>query len=140
MMGVGTETTSQVGEESWVEVAEQVTPSVVLIRSNRGQGSGFLVDANGTIGTNEHVIDDVTQLTVTLASGEVFSTVWIVATDAARDLAILRIAGTQLAACRWETPTPCRLASPWRCSVPRPGLTAARRSACCRGREWTATI
>ena len=99
MMSCGTEAMGQVAQaEGWVAVAEQVTPSVVVIRSDRGQGSGFLVDASGTIVTNEHVIDDVTELTVTLNSGEVFSTVWIVATDAARDLAILRIAGTHLPA------------------------------------------
>lgn len=98
MMSWSTESMGQAATEGWVAVAERVTPSVVVIRSDRGQGSGFLVDANGTIVTNEHVIDDATELTVTLNSGEVFSTVWIVATDAARDLAILRIAGTHLPA------------------------------------------
>ena len=97
MLSYGTDTMSQTAEaEGWVSVAEQVAPSVVVIRSDKSQGSGFLVDANGTIVTNQHVIDGVTELTVTLDSGEVFSTVWIVATDAARDLAILRIAGTHL--------------------------------------------
>ena len=99
MTSCGTEAMSQTAEsEGWVAVAQQVTPAVVVIKSDKGQGSGFLVDASGTIVTNEHVIDDVTELTVTLNSGEVFSTVWIVATDAARDLAILRIAGTHLPA------------------------------------------
>ena len=99
MMICTAETMGQTAQaEGWVTVAEQVTPAVVVIRSDKGQGSGFLVDANGTIVTNEHVIDDVTELVVTLDSGEVFSTVWIVATDAARDLAILRIAATHLPA------------------------------------------
>ena len=82
--------------QDWTAVARQVTPSVVVIRSDRSQGSGFLVDSNGTIVTNDHLIDDATELTVTLNSGEVFSTVWIVATDSARDLAILRISGSHL--------------------------------------------
>lgn len=99
IVSCATETMGQTAAaEGWVAVAEQVTPAVVVIRSDKGQGSGFLVDANGTIVTNEHVIDDVTELTVTLDSGEVFSTVWVVATDRARDLAILRIAGTHLPA------------------------------------------
>ncbi len=70
IMSCGTEAMGQIAKaEGWVAVVEQVTPSVVVIRSDRGQGSGFLVDANGTIVTNEHVIDDVTELTITLNSG-----------------------------------------------------------------------
>lgn len=99
MLSFGSETMGQTAEEQgWVAVAEQATPAVVVIQSDKGQGSGFLVDANGTIVTNEHVINDVAELTVTLDSGEAFSTVWIVATDTPRDLAILRIAGTDLPA------------------------------------------
>lgn len=99
MMSHSADTMGQIAAaDDWVSVVEQVALSVVVIRSDRSQGTGFLVDANGTIVTNEHVIDRATELTVTLDSGEVFSTVWIVATDAARDLAILRVAGTHLPA------------------------------------------
>lgn len=83
-------------QPSWVAVAETATPAVVTIEHDEGAGSGFIVDANGTIVTNEHVIQGATGLTITLSSGETFNDAYIIMSDPARDLAILRIMGAGL--------------------------------------------
>lgn len=53
-------------------------------------GSGFLIDPDGYIVTNNHVIDDATQVDVTLADGSVHHA-HIVGRDAKTDLALLKI-------------------------------------------------
>jgi len=53
-------------------------------------GSGFLIDPDGTIVTNNHVIDDATEVDVTLADGSIHHA-RIVGRDAKTDLAVLKI-------------------------------------------------
>jgi hypothetical protein len=83
-------------KSTWVEVLKTVKPAVVLVGSDLGQGSGFLLAANGTMVTNFHVINGIRKVVVTLASGETFSRVHVLQTDESRDLAILRIEGADL--------------------------------------------
>lgn len=83
------------------EIAARARPAVVLIHAiaggeSVGQGSGFLVSADGKIVTNRHVIEGAESLRVQLASGEIYERVYIVSDDARRDLVILRIPGAAL--------------------------------------------
>lgn len=83
------------------EIAARSRPAVVVIRAMNsgdvvGQGSGFIVSADGTLVTNRHVIEDADRLQVELASGEVYDNVFLVSDDARRDLAILRIPAANL--------------------------------------------
>ena len=56
----------------------------------QGSGSGFLIDREGFILTNFHVIDAAERITVTLADGRAFRGE-VVGTDPAIDVALLRI-------------------------------------------------
>jgi serine protease Do len=56
----------------------------------RGQGSGFIVAADGLILTNAHVVKDAQQVTVLMADRREF-TAQVLGSDAATDIAVLRI-------------------------------------------------
>lgn len=56
----------------------------------RGQGSGFIIDANGTILTNAHVVDEADRVTVTLNDGRKFSGE-VKGKDKLTDLAVVKI-------------------------------------------------
>ena len=56
----------------------------------QGVGSGFLVDADGYVVTNHHVIDGATTITVTLQDGRKFDGT-LVGQDPKTDLALLKI-------------------------------------------------
>ena len=59
----------------------------------QGSGSGFLIDRDGYILTNHHVIDAAERITVTLADGRAFRAE-VIGTDPAIDVALLRIAAS----------------------------------------------
>jgi serine protease Do len=59
-------------------------------RRSEGQGSGFLVDADGYIVTNNHVAGDAEKITVTLHDGRKFDAK-LVGRDARTDLALIKI-------------------------------------------------
>ena len=59
----------------------------------QGSGSGFIIDRDGFILTNHHVIDGAERITVTLADGRAFRGE-VVGTDPAIDVALLKIAGS----------------------------------------------
>ena len=77
--------------EPIVAVAQAISPSVVLIQTGVGQGSGIVWDAaNGYIVTNDHVAGDATTVTVRFDNGvEVVGTV--VGGDSARDIAVVQV-------------------------------------------------
>lgn len=58
----------------------------------QGSGSGFLIDSEGLVLTNYHVIEAADRISVTLADGRAFRAE-IVGTDPAIDVALLRIPG-----------------------------------------------
>ncbi len=78
-------------DEPVADVAKAVGPSVVLIRTNVGQGSGIIWDAaNGYIVTNDHVIGDADSVVVQFADGNRVSGT-VVGTDSARDIAVVQV-------------------------------------------------
>jgi serine protease Do len=59
---------------------------------SRGAGSGFIIDREGFVLTNHHVIESAERITVTLADGRAFRAE-VVGTDPAIDVALLKIPG-----------------------------------------------
>ncbi|MDT8342163.1 MAG: trypsin-like peptidase domain-containing protein [Longimicrobiales bacterium] len=84
------------------QLAAAAMPAVVLIdvttAADTRQGSGFLIDPDGRILTNEHVIRDARSARVKLPSGDVYEDVDILTSDPRRDIAVLRIPGFDLPA------------------------------------------
>src|SRR5882762_129479 len=55
------------GPASYASVVRQVLPSVVLIRTENGLGSGVVLDTKGNIVTNAHVAGNATKFQVQVA-------------------------------------------------------------------------
>jgi serine protease Do len=64
-------------------------------RVQRGVGSGVIVESNGTILTNNHVVEGASQVKVEFTDRRTF-TARVVGTDPASDLAVLKIDATNL--------------------------------------------
>jgi S1-C subfamily serine protease len=73
-----------------VSVIKQVSPSIVVISTDAGLGSGIIYDKNGDIVTNAHVVGTATTFTVTLSSGKVY-TGTLVGSYAPDDIAVVHI-------------------------------------------------
>ncbi len=85
-----------------IDAVEQVAPAVVTIQATgggllpaSGTGSGFIFDPNGWILTNRHVVEDASELTVTLNDGREFPGE-IYGIDTLTDLAIVKIDAADL--------------------------------------------
>ncbi len=63
--------------------------------SQRGTGSGFILSTDGQIITNGHVVEDTTQVTVTLKDGRTLPGK-VLGIDPVTDLAIVKVAGQSL--------------------------------------------
>jgi S1-C subfamily serine protease len=68
----------------------------VLIKTDMGAGTGFLVSPQGLIATAYHVIAGAHRLIVKTISGDIYDQVLLVAKDERRDLAILKVGGSDL--------------------------------------------
>ena len=82
-------------QNDFVRVVASVSPSVVVIETTSGLGSGIVFDAKGDIVTNNHVVDGSTKFTVTLADGQKLPGT-LVGTYPAGDLAVIHVTGTNL--------------------------------------------
>jgi serine protease Do len=91
-------------------VVAQARPSVVSINveittydyfnqpvKEEGAGSGWIIESDGYIVTNNHVVADSENVTVTLSDGRIFQTE-TVSTDSLTDLAVIKINATGLTA------------------------------------------
>ena len=78
----------------WVTVAKNVNDSVVsiLVNTNDGaaRGSGAVLDTDGHIVTNNHVVSGATQIYVTMSNGDMYSAS-VTGTDATTDLAVIKL-------------------------------------------------
>jgi S1-C subfamily serine protease len=95
-------------EQNNISVYKKNIPSVVNVTSRamtfdffyglvpqEGQGSGFVIDKEGHILTNYHVIADARQVEVTMHNRKKFKAT-IVGTDPAHDLAVIQIKASDL--------------------------------------------
>jgi len=78
------------------DLAESIAPSLVKItqlgrEGTDGIGSGFIVSADGLIATNLHVIGEARRLQIEMHDGKTHAVIAVHATDAHRDLALLKI-------------------------------------------------
>jgi S1-C subfamily serine protease len=73
------------------QLIAQVQPSVVQIDTSNGLGSGIVVDAQGNIVTNAHVVGSSNSFTITASDGSTFRGS-LVGTYAGNDLAVVRAA------------------------------------------------
>ncbi|HAX05999.1 MAG TPA: serine protease Do [Acidimicrobiaceae bacterium] len=87
-------------------VLAAVAPTVVQIEVSSedgifggGQGTGFIISADGQVVTNAHVVEDAVSINVMLSDGTV-RTAELVQQDPTRDLAVLKIEGEDLPAAR----------------------------------------
>jgi S1-C subfamily serine protease len=94
-------------EQQNIAVYKKALPSVVNITSTKvqfdffygpvpqqGQGSGFILNKDGLILTNNHVIDDAQQVEVTLSDKHKYKAA-VLGVDKGHDLALLKIANAQ---------------------------------------------
>jgi putative serine protease PepD len=82
-------------QNDFVRVVDSVSPSVVVIETASGLGSGVVFDAKGDIVTNNHVVAGSTKFTVTLADGQQLPGT-LVGTYPANDLAVIHVTATNL--------------------------------------------
>jgi S1-C subfamily serine protease len=81
---------SYAGPASYADVVRQVLPSVVLIRTADGLGSGVVLDRSGNIVTNAHVAGNATKFQVQVAGDTTPRTARLVGTYPPDDLAVIR--------------------------------------------------
>jgi putative serine protease PepD len=67
------------------------SPSVVSVRTGEGSGTGFLVDSDGTIVTNAHVVGDNSQVQVRFEDDGELHDARVLGVDASTDLAALKV-------------------------------------------------
>jgi S1-C subfamily serine protease len=95
-------------EEQITGAVEKLSESVVGIDSTKlardyryglvpieGQGTGVIIDGNGIIVTNNHVIDDATKVQVNLKDGRSFVGE-VIGSDPATDVALIKVDATDL--------------------------------------------
>ncbi len=95
-------------EDQITGAVEKLSESVVGINSTKlskdfryglvpieGQGTGVIIDGNGIIVTNNHVIDDATKVQVNLKDGRSFVGE-VIGSDPATDVALIRVDATGL--------------------------------------------
>ena len=87
---------AQALQQQFVKVVDQVGPSVVLIQTREGLGSGIVFDTNGNIVTNNHVVTGSNTFQVTVATGKQYAA-RLVGSFPPDDLAVLRIDAPGLA-------------------------------------------
>jgi len=78
------------GPASYASVVRQVLPSVVLIRTENGLGSGVVLDRSGNIVTNAHVAGNATKFQVQVAGDTAPRSARLVGTYPPDDLAVIR--------------------------------------------------
>ena len=84
-------------EDDFVAVVKRVLPSVVLIQTDQGLGSGVVFDGGGDVVTNNHVVEGASSLQVTGYDGKQHAAT-LVGTFPADDLAVVHVTGLGLPA------------------------------------------
>ena len=82
-------------QASLSDLIDKIDPSIVRIdvtaAAEKGVGSGYVVDADGLVATNYHVIAGASEATAVFKNGEKIKVLGTLLWDAKRDIAILKI-------------------------------------------------
>lgn len=77
-----------------IESIRRATVTIQVTSASGGaQGSGFVLTDDGIIATAAHVLEGATAATVIFLTGEEYPVAGVLAVDAARDFALIRVAG-----------------------------------------------
>jgi putative serine protease PepD len=87
-------------QASFTQVVTAVSPSIVLIETSSGLGSGVIFDSSGDIATNAHVTGTATQFTVTTADGKQYPAT-LVGAYPPSDIAVIKVQATGLHPAQW---------------------------------------
>jgi serine protease Do len=123
-----------VSSPSFAEVVERVNPAVVHITATqgarvedgrqpasgvrRGEGSGFIIDPDGYILTNHHLVSSPERLRVRLADKREFAAV-LVGSDPSTDLALLKVKASGLPTVKLGDSDTLRVGE-WVCAIGNP--------------------
>ncbi len=77
-------------EQTFVSIYEQANQAVVHIGTGGGQGSGFVIDTQGHIVTNNHVVEGAGFIEVTFADGRT-EDARLIGRDPDSDLAVIKV-------------------------------------------------
>ena len=83
-------------EKSPADIFKEYAPAIVTIFVKQkggaeGSGTGFVVDREGTIATNHHVIDEAGHVRIKFQNGAIFEDVELLIDEPAVDLALVRV-------------------------------------------------
>ncbi len=83
-------------ERTPAQIFSEFAPAVVTVTIKNdafgeGGGTGFIIDAEGTIGTNNHVVENASSIEVKLMDGTVLDEVEVLVTDEVHDLALIKV-------------------------------------------------
>lgn len=83
-------------EKSPADIFKEYAPAIVTIFVKQkggaeGSGTGFMVDREGTIATNHHVIDEAGHVRIKFQNGAMFEDVELLIDEPAADLALVRV-------------------------------------------------
>ena len=82
-------------EQTIIRVAQQASPTVVLVEQARGSGSGVVIRRDGVILTNAHVVGNARTVRVTLADGRQLEG-QVAGRDPTVDVAVVRVSSQNL--------------------------------------------
>lgn len=68
-----------------------VTVSIKATMGMEGGGTGFLIDEDGTVVTNHHVIEVAKELSIRFMNGAIYEDIDLLTEDAGQDLALLQV-------------------------------------------------
>lgn len=76
------------------DIVDEIEAALVVIETDQGLGSGFVVDATGVVVTNFHVVEGAASATARFKDGRVFSVAGWLVEERSRDLVVLRLRDT----------------------------------------------
>jgi serine protease Do len=100
----------------------------LLAGSDRTVGTGFVIDGDGYILTNDHVVAHAEQLWVTTDDRKVYPAM-VVGSDPRADLAVLKIPASKLNAVKWADPSKVKRGQ-WTIAIGNPYGLAAEGEMC----------
>ncbi|MFL5845971.1 MAG: S1C family serine protease, partial [Solirubrobacteraceae bacterium] len=88
--------TAPTGKTQAGAIYANASPAVVSIRTSSGSGTGFLIDSEGTLVTNAHVVEDESTVTIRFGADGTAIRGTVAGSDPSSDLAVVHIDGASI--------------------------------------------